>query len=524
LDIRMNHLWAVLGGAWLVLAVAAAPATAQVRYDKTSGKPWNEQAVEGPDGLVSGWFYNLGPTGLRAELVANEPTALVVRYVFPDSVASGLIEREDVIVGAGGRPFLVPHRNGFSMESFGGHGPVSAFAEALEACQGKKGNGKLALSVRRGGKIKEVSLAIGKNYGTYAATYPANCPKSEKILGELLDYVANHQNKFGVFDSPVGDIFAPLAMLASGEAKYLPAVALAVESQCKLARRYRDRKDGLVNWSYMTAAIIVSEYYLATGDKKVLPDLQLIYDFLAGSQYLDMAQINPASKQSHPASFPTGPQDAHGGWGHAPGFQGYGPIAMITGQGALAYSLLHRCGIEVDQKKHEAAYDFLRRCTGQNGYVWYRDRFRTSDTDWADMGRTGAAGIACILSPYDAPTYQARAMAHAQVIGRYPQSFPDTHACPMMGMAYTALGANVNPQAFRSLMDNNRWWFIMAQCQDGSFYYQPNRTNAGYAKNNRVMASAVVAFIYTIPKQSLVITGKQLPGAATKPTAKAPRR
>jgi hypothetical protein len=95
------------------------------------------------------------------------------------------------------------------------------------------------------------------------------------------------------------------------------------------------------------------------------------------------------------------------------------------------------------------------------------------------------------------------------VIGQHPQSFPDTHGSPLMGMGYTALAANVDPDSFRKLMDANRWWFTMAHCTDGSFYYQPNRDNAGYGSDARMTASSVVAFILTIPKHSLVITGKK---------------
>jgi hypothetical protein len=62
-------------------------------------------------------------------------------------------------------------------------------------------------------------------------------------------------------------------------------------------------------------------------------------------------------------------------------------------------------------------------------------------------------------------------------------------------------------------MDANRWWFTMAQCPDKTFYYQPNRDNAGYGSDARMTASAVVAFIFTIPKRSLVITGKAAPPA-----------
>ena len=180
---------------------------------------------------------------------------------------------------------------------------------------------------------------------------------------------------------------------------------------------------------------------------------------------------------------------------------------MITAQGALAYALMDRCGIEIDPKRHDAAYEFLKRGTGENGYVGYGDSASGPD-EWADMGRTGASGIACFLAPQSSGSFRRLAKKHTDVIGEHPQSFPDTHASPPMGMGYEALGANIDPKNFRKLMDANRWWFTMAQCGDETFYYQPNRDNSGYDSSARMTASCVVAFIYTIPKRSLAITGK----------------
>jgi len=519
----MARSGSVLVAAALAIVLVAA-AHAQVHYDPERGSPWNQRAEEGPDAQVPGWFYNLGVTGMRAELVANEPAALVIRYVFPGTIASGLIQPGDVVVGAGGKPFQTPHRNGYGEHVFGGHGPIMDFADALEACQAKKSDGKLKLAVRRDGKVKEVSLSVGKTYGSYAPTFPDKCPKSEKIRSELLMLLARNQDEHGSFGDILADFYAPLALLASGEARFMPAVTRTVES---IARRVRENhaRDALINWHFMSWAIITSEYYLATGDKQVLPTIQTIHDLIAKSQYLDMSQINPKAKESHPDSFPKGPRDSHGGWGHNPGFEGYGPIAMITGQGALAYALVHRCGIHVDRVKHDAAYDFLHRGTGANGYVWYGDSVGGSPDGWADMGRTGATGIANILSPYPEPIYRQRALLHARVMGLHPESFPDTHGSPMMGMVYQALGSNVDPPSFRRVMDSNRWWFTLAHCPDGTFYYQPNRDNAGYGNTNRAMASAVVAFIYSIPKQSLAITGKKQPPkskAPAKPPAEKP--
>jgi len=484
----------------------ASPLHAQVDYGE--GRPWDQHADTGPDAEVPGWFYNLGITGLRAELVASEPKALLVRYVFPMSPADGLVRAGDLVIGAGGHPFEDDHRDGYGETVFGAHGPVAELAQILEACQGDAGTGTLALTIRRGREIEEVELEVGQRYGSYSATYPRDCPKCDKVLAEVLAYLVDHQDEDGSFGDPVHNTFAPLALLASGEPAHLPAVARNARHHCRVSRT----KDlALVNWSYMSAAIVLSEYYLATREPWVLPELQRIHDRIAHSQYLDMSQIDPQARITHPDAYPKGPQSSHGGWGHNPGFEGYGPIAMVTAQGALAYALMHRCGITIDRRSHDAAYAFLERGTGRNGYVWYGDQVGGGPENWADMGRTGAAGIANQLSPYAGKEYRERALAHAGVIGRHPQSFPDTHGSPPMGMAYAALGANVDPASFRELMDANRWWFTMAQCTDGSFYYQPNRDNAGYGSDARMVASSVVAFILTIPKRSLVITGKEPP-------------
>lgn len=505
----MSVFSAAIRIACLSLLIFGSDLLAQVDYSEST--PWNHRAEAGPDANVPGWFYNLGLTGIRVQLIPDQPKALLVKYVFPKSPAEGHVKVGDLIVGAGGQTFKEPHRNGYGEKVFGAHGPISELAQVLEACQSKDQQGKLVLTLRRKREPIEVKLHVEQKYGTFSATYPANCPKSDVILAELLEYLVAQQDKDGSFGDPVINTFAPLALLASGDPKYLPAV----ERNAKFHGRVTEAKDlWLVNWSYTSAAIVLSEYYLATKAEWVLPELQKIHDLLAKGQYLDMSQINPKAKKTHPDSFPKGPRDSHGGWGHNPGFEGYGPIAMLTGQGALAYSLMYRCGIKIDRKKHDAAYDFIKRATGKNGYVWYGDQLGGGPDNWADMGRTGAAGIANYLSPYHEAVYRERALSHAKVIGIHPESFPDTHGSPPMGMAFAALAANTDPESFRKLLDANRWWFTMSHCTDGSFYYQPNRDNAGYGSDSRTTASAVVAFIFSIPKHSLVITGKQVPNAA----------
>jgi hypothetical protein len=487
----------------VMFGLGSTQATAQVHYHE-GGAPWSQRANKGPDAEVPGWYYNLGVTGIRVELVADAPKHLVVRHVFDDSPAARYVRVGDVIVGAGGKRFKNDHKNGYGMDKFGPDGPIFDFAQALEACQRDKGKGRLELDLRRDDKPLEVTLKMGTKLGTYSKTFPKMCKKSDQVLTTLLEYLADQQQDNGSWGDPVQNLFAPLALLASGERKYLKAVEKNVRQHARTTKS--EDESSLINWRYMTAAIVMSEYYLATKESWVIDELQEVYDFLVWSQYVDLAQVNPKAKESHPGSFPKNAEQAYGGWGHNSGFEGYGPICMLTGEGALAFSLMHRCGIEIDRERHEAAYAFLERGSGRNGYVWYGDS-PAGQQDWADMGRTGVSGVANRLSPYKNKSYARRSMIHATVIGEHPESFPDTHGSPLLGMGFSALGAFSDPASFRSLMDANRWWFVLARCTDGTFYYQPNRDNAGYGNKSRLTASAVTAFILSIPKANLALTG-----------------
>jgi hypothetical protein len=180
---------------------------------------------------------------------------------------------------------------------------------------------------------------------------------------------------------------------------------------------------------------------------------------------------------------------------------------MTTGQGALVFALMRRCGIGVRRQRLDDAYAFLQRGTGTNGYLWYADEV-ADDNGWADLGRTGASALANFLSPYNGSSYASDANKHAIAIGMYARSFPDTHGSPPMGMGYAAAAVSFSPSNLRLLMDANRWWFALAHCHDGSYYYQPNRDNAGFGSDSRIVASAVTAFIFSIPRKSLCTTGR----------------
>ncbi len=495
-----NHL-AQLGLVTVVLSFSTI-LHSQVHYHK-DGNPWKQKANKGPDSKVDGWYYNLGITGIRVQLLGDNPKALLVKYVFERTPSAGRIKVGDLLVGTGNKRFGTEHINGYGIGKFGADGPISEFARALEASQREKKS--LIVMVKRGKKLKSVPLKIGNRYGAFAKTFPFLDKKADKIFDELCAYLAEEQKSDGSWGSVPQNLFAPLALMASGREKYRPHVQRNVKWHAKTTKA----KDSswLINWRYMAAGIVLSEYYLWNKKSWVKRELEEIYRFIISTQYMDQTQIDAKSRKERPEDMPKTKLRAVGGWGHNPGFEGYGPIAMLTGQGALVLSLMDHCGIQVDKKRLEAAFDFLERGTNKVGYLNYADE-KAGDDTWADFGRTGASCIAHFLSPYKGMKYKKFARRHATFMGDHPEAFPDTHGSPILGMGFAAMGANTHPQSFQKLMKANRWWFTLAQCNDRSYCYQPNRDNAGYGDDSRIAASAVTAFILGISRRNLHITGK----------------
>ena len=488
--------------AFTAIAFSCRPARA-LREGK--GATWDVTTKVGPDAQVPGWHINLGITGARAKIPDDEPTVLEVTYVFKGTPADGRLQVGDKIRGAGGRVFSTPHKFGYGVEKFGYEGPMMDFGNALEQSQRPQMAGRLVLGVVRDGKPTVVRLRLPTTYGAYSRTYPQACPKTERILKELYAYLLEKQRPDGTWHGrPHINAFATLALMASGDPAHRPAARKAVRF---MAERTGAKLEygGLTCWPYSLYGTVLAEYYLLTGEAWVWPELKQINTWLAAAQ---------APK---------------GGWGHRPWIEpgsdipqgnGYGPFNVVTMQAKTAMSLMMRCGLDVDPRIYGAAHEFVARGTNHFGYVWYADG-GANNNKYADMGRTGAAALAHYLSPVGGTTYREYALRAARCIGDHPKTFPDTHGSPILGMVWTALGAGIDPPSFRQLMDHNRWCFSLAQCPDGTFYYQPNRDNNAqdYHAAPRLSATAATALIFSVPRKVLQMTGAPLRTRQPPPAA-----
>lgn len=477
---RKKRLFSTMALLCLLTPLARAAPTSPIdnpRYDLPTS--------QGPDAEAKGWMINLGITGLRVRLEENAPKTMTVGYVFPNSPAANHLQVGDVITGTGshGR-FSTAHKFGYGMDKFGYEGPLMEFATALEACQRAEGSGRLQIDFIRDGEEKNAVIEIGKAYGSFSESYPFDCGKSDKILEELLPYVARRQLENGTWgDRQHINAFAALALLASGDERYR-------EHTRKAARAFAARTSDVIDytaydcWTHSLYGIYLGEYYLATREEWVLPELEEI------NRWLPKAQM------------------ANGGWGHRPaerpGGNGYGAINILAMQCKMAWALIDRCGLPIDEEGFGSAHEFAKRGTNDIGYVWYADSL--GGDGYADMGRTGAASLAHGLAS-KRPGYSEYALRSARCIGTNPDTFSDTHGSPILGMAWTALGAAIDRDSFRRMMDENRWWFTLAQCTDGTFYYQPNRDNNAqdYEAAPRLSASAVTALILCMKDRRLAM-------------------
>jgi len=474
--------------------VAVLSSTQAFSYnEKEDGWPWRVVTPHAPEKQVGGWFYNLGPTGIRAKINKADPQAFTVKYVFEGSPAHGLVKIDDRIVGVNGKPFGKPHGGRPGEEH-----PLIEFGTAIEESEGT--DGKLVLLVKRKGKTEKVTVKI-RALGRFSSDYPRNCAKSDFLLKEICELLAESQGRNGAWPAQRNAFhvnnFAPLCLLASGDPKYLPNVKRAVE------RQIADTKNGGMQWLCSYAMILLSEYYLATGEDFVIPALENLDRFSRSRQY------------------------DNGGWGHwgfdPKGGNGYGAFNPTTTLTLLGWSLMERCGVELTRDRYMQAHEFIMRGTNGVGYVWYKDGGAGRGGS-SDMGRTASSVLAHFLSISGGEKFADVAARGSKTIAEHPERIPYTHASAMNGALFHVLAmAATNPQGLRRLLDAQKWWINLARCHDGWYYCQPECDHAcDYCMGPRILMTSVVGIMLASKHKRLQMTGAghHIPGFDSRTLSK----
>lgn len=435
--------------------------------------------------------YNLGSTGLRGwiytkpasdlDRIQGRTTAssrqILVTHVGVNSPASGVMEVNDVILGVGGKLFSSDARKGFG----------KAITEAEKA----ENKGILTVTRSRNGKMAEVQLKL-RVMGSYSATAPYDCPKSKLILADACKALEKEPLNNDLWGAVNG-----LALMATGNPNYLPKVQGFARS---MAASELNMKGG-GSWDCGYKTVFLSEYYLLTGDKDVLPGITALTLKLARGQGM-------YGTFGHGFSEKTADGKLHGP------IPAYGPVNQAGLIANLGIVMGKKCGVkdpEIDPAI-ERASKFFSYFVDKGG-IPYGEHEPVPMHD-----NNGKNALAALLfgvqgNKTEAARYFSKMATTAYANREYG------HTGQGFSYLWSALGANVGgPAAEAAFMKEAAWHLDLVRRSDGSFTYDggeqygPGRTddNTYYGRSSYCGLSPVATYVltYSVPLKKLFITGR----------------
>jgi len=447
-----------------LLAFSAPDAAAQPGgyYDDYGMKLFNPYPTDRGRGAGRAWRVRyFGPVGLGIDFKRPGMT-MEIANVEPGSPAAktGKLKKGQIIESING---VVLQKRDPRMIL----GDIITEAEATD--------GKINLEIRGEGDVL-VQIPV---MGEYSETWPVNCEKSDKIVRNLADLLAQEE------EPSWGSV---LFMLSTGEEKDLDVV-----------RRWMKDKENLggMNWSRGYTGIGMCEYYLRTGDESVLPIIKKATDALKDNMY-----NGGWSGRGKPASFTysTGTGQVH-----------------ASGVNCMTFLLMARlCGVEVDQYMFDEAFQQFYRFAGHGNVPYgngppeggFRDNGKTS-------GLAVGMAVAAQLTPDGEDSVYAAARDNSAMKAFYATNwFHAAHTGGGMGEiwhhAAMALVKDKRPKQYRSYHDTRRWVMELSRRHDGSIAIagMDDRYNRSVTDASGKRAwGTYFALTYTYPRKHLQIWG-----------------
>ncbi|NQU26346.1 MAG: acetylesterase, partial [Candidatus Nealsonbacteria bacterium] len=421
-----------------------------------------------PAGADHDW--NLGATGARGwmfsdKLVTTDARQIAITEVEKDSPADGILATGDVILGVGGKPFF--------------YDPRTELGKALTTAESQPGGGNLSLIRWRAGKTGSVVVKLPV-LGTYSATAPYDCPKSQRILEQGCKALALRVAAPSYRQNPITRCLNALALLASGNPEYLPLV----RKEAQWAADYS--ADSFQTWHYGYVIMLLSEYAMASGDDSVMPGLRRL-------------ALEAANGQS-----------VVGSWGHrfagSDGrLVGYG---MMNAPGlplTISLVLARAAGVKdpAVARAIERSARLLRFYVGK-GAVPYGDHHPWTQTH-EDNGKCGMASVMFnLLGEPAAAEFFSRMSTASHGAER------DTgHTGNFFNILWSLPGvAQSGPHATGAWMQEfGAWYFDLARRWDGTFLHQgpPGMRNDKYGNWD---CTGAYLLSYAMPLRKIHLTGK----------------
>lgn len=393
-----------------------------------------------------------GPVGLAIDLI--QP-AFVMRIASVEegspAAATGRLKKGQIIESINGKLLQ-------DIDPRIQLGQILAEAEAT--------NGVLSFAIR--GEPEPVVVKVPV-LGAYSETWPLSCPKSEKIVRGVAEYLKGPGATEGL--GGIGMLF----LLSTGD-----------ESDLEFAREWaRKAKAHTYPWYLGYGGIGLAECYLRTGDPMILENIQ---------QWVDNA-----AKTQH--------NDAWSGRGAA--LTGYGKGHLnAAGTHVLTFLLLAKeCGADVPDKTLHGALRHFYRYAGRGNNPYGDDR---PFTGFVDNGKNGklafAMAAAAALTPDGEDSVYAKARDVCAMKSFYTTSFMlHGHTGGGIGEIWRSAAMGLlhdkKPEQYRDFMDSRQWHYDLSRRYDGSFGILGG---SGYDKE---LWGVAYPLTYTIPRKTLRITG-----------------
>lgn len=409
--------------------------------------------------------WNLGPTGARGwiyarALATTDARQILVTAVETGSPAEGVLEKDDVILGIAGTRFDSDARK--------------ALANAVTQAETEKGEGRLDLLRWRNGEEKVVTIQL-KVLGSYGTSAPFACRKAQQIIDAATGYIAAN----GMRDGVNGCVNA-LGLLATGEAQYVPAVKA-------FALRLDTEADGMPSWHLGYANILLTEYYLATGDAEVLPKIRKITQAIAEGQSR-MGTLG------------------HGFADPATGIlAGYGAVNQCAITCAISLALARKCGVESEDldRAIERARIFFSYYINK-GAIPYGDHRPYDETHDNNGVCSSVAVFFDLIDNEEGARFFSR-MATASYGIREAG-----HTGHFWSHLWAAPGVNrAGKDASAAFLKELWWYFDLERRWDGGFAYQGAPGTDGDSTPGWDCTGARL-LMYALPRRKLYITGRDM--------------
>jgi len=410
----------------LVFALAAGPSGIAAAADAYYKVP--PVFVPYPEPGKNWVIRQYGPVGIGVDLIAPAFTIRIsnVEKGSP-AEATGKLKKGQIVESING-------------ETLKDIDPRVQLAQILEKAEAA--DGLMKLKIKDEGEVV-VTLPV---LGAYSKTWPLNCPKSEKIVRNMGDRLAK-------LEKP--DWSGGPFLLSTGEDKDLQTFKRWLDIEIP----FHDYPWYIGFWGTS-----LCEYYLRTGDARVIPSINKMAASLKASMY-------------------------NGGWmGRGSREPNYNYMAgghmNAAGVHALNFLLLAKeCGAEVDEYLLQRVLFQFFRFAGR-GNVAYGDQL--PEGGFRDNGKTAglamAMSSAASLCPEGENSVYAAARDNSAMKSFYATTwFNRAHTGGGIGEIWHGVGmqmlAEKKPLQHRSFMDERKWFYELSRKFDGSFSISDNGGN-----------------------------------------------